>query len=670
MAQSHEQLLQVVLRARDELTAVAQKAAKALEGTGDAAKKIQPGAKAAAGAVGELSTVMQGLPGIGGQVVSTLTNIASKMTLLRTAGAGVVAGLAAAAGAAVVLANRAGELGDELGDLSKLTGVSVRDLSALKVAAHFADIGLAELGQGLHFMALNLSKAQKEGSEARNVLLAMGFSGAEIKKGMEEPAQFLVLFAQRLGQLGTEADRTTARAALFGRSSRQLAELLDELAEKSLPGVITQAEKLNSLWSQEQADQASVYKREIQELKQQFSGLGDQIGRWVVPNLLDFLSIIRKGERWQPPEPTAPKPKDDKPPINLQDRLAAIEKEEEAAKKAAKAAEDNTKRTKDAIDNITASLTQQNVALETQIRKLLDGETASTAYASEMQAAATDADLLNQKITIPEATRKSWDEMRKKMLQLGQELRQATFEEGPLKSATQAMYEQVNSAAAAVIAFKDGSDAAATYAHNAKILALELEAMQAGVVIPPEAIAKIDAYQKRVQELAREERTLNFGERFKDFSGQISAVFMTDRERDIASIRAWGDSLRVEIEKAIQEVPAFATGLQALLDQIPGAMERQIIETGVVFTSLKGLANGAFEGIIDSMTGAIEHGKSLNEVFRNMGNSILLGLNRALLKAAFAPLEEALSNVFRNLARQLGEGSGEGGGIMGIIPSS
>lgn len=111
MAQSHEQLLQVVLRARDELTAVAQKAAKALEGTGDAAKKIQPGAKAAAGAVGELSTVMQGLPGIGGQVVSTLTNIASKMTLLRTAGAGVVAGLAAAAGAAVVLANRAGELG-------------------------------------------------------------------------------------------------------------------------------------------------------------------------------------------------------------------------------------------------------------------------------------------------------------------------------------------------------------------------------------------------------------------------------------------------------------------------------------------------------------------------------------------------------------------------------
>lgn len=126
---------------------------------------------------------------------------------------------------------------DALNDLKDATGSSIGNLSALEDVAARTGASMQTVGQSLVKFNQALSGA-KEGTTAAEVFKRLGLSVAELKN--LDPAEALRLTAVALARFADDGNKARAVQELFGKSLREVAPFLNDLAKSTeLVGKVT-----------------------------------------------------------------------------------------------------------------------------------------------------------------------------------------------------------------------------------------------------------------------------------------------------------------------------------------------------------------------------------------------------------------------------------------------
>lgn len=144
---------------------------------------------------------------------------------------------------------------DKLNDLSDATGASIENLSGLEDMARRTGTGMDTVGSAL--VKLNqVLGAASPGSETEKTLAAIGLSAKDLKDA--DPAQALQTVAKALAGYADDGNKARLVQELFGKSVREVAPLLKDLAE---------AGQLNAKVTSAQAAEVDRFNKGIAQLQ-------------------------------------------------------------------------------------------------------------------------------------------------------------------------------------------------------------------------------------------------------------------------------------------------------------------------------------------------------------------------------------------------------------------
>jgi hypothetical protein len=150
---------------------------------------------------------------------------------------------------------------DKLNDIADATGATVESISQLEDVALRTGTSIDVVETALVKMNQALAGA-KSGSDADKVLKAIGLSAEELRK--QDPAQALQQIAVALNQYENDGNKARIVQELFGKSLKEVAPLLKDMAENGLRNATVtakqaeEAEKLNKVFFELQKNSTDV----------------------------------------------------------------------------------------------------------------------------------------------------------------------------------------------------------------------------------------------------------------------------------------------------------------------------------------------------------------------------------------------------------------------------
>ena len=168
---------------------------------------------------------------------------------------------------------------DALNDASDATGASVENLSALEAVARRN----GETLDTVTTAAVKLNQALNEdaGGDKAKILQAIGLSAQELRQ--QDPAQAVKTVADALAQYEDGGNKARIILELFGKSARELAPFLKDLAESG---------QLNATVTKQQAEEAERFNKLLFGMSEQFTQVGRAIASDVLPPMLALFSSV------------------------------------------------------------------------------------------------------------------------------------------------------------------------------------------------------------------------------------------------------------------------------------------------------------------------------------------------------------------------------------------
>lgn len=169
---------------------------------------------------------------------------------------------------------------DRLNDLADATGASVESLSALEDVALRTGTSVDTVGDAVVKLNKVLSDAKPD-SDAARALQAIGLSAEELKA--LDPAQALQRVAVELARFGDDGNKARLVQELFGKSIREVAPLLKDLAENG---------RLNATVTSDQAREAESFNKQLFELQKNATDAGRSLVSSLLPALNQFFDAV------------------------------------------------------------------------------------------------------------------------------------------------------------------------------------------------------------------------------------------------------------------------------------------------------------------------------------------------------------------------------------------
>ena len=172
---------------------------------------------------------------------------------------------------------------DAMNDLADATGATVEQISALDGFARRTGTTLDSVGSILVKFngVLNQTGADNGVSQA---LRAIGLDTAALRRA--DPVQALQQTAQALSQYADDGNKARLVQELFGKSIREAAPILKDLAE---------AGKLNATVTAQQAAEAEKFNRALSQFKANAEDAGRAIVTALLPSINDLVQQLRDG---------------------------------------------------------------------------------------------------------------------------------------------------------------------------------------------------------------------------------------------------------------------------------------------------------------------------------------------------------------------------------------
>ena len=171
---------------------------------------------------------------------------------------------------------------DALNDLSDATGASVENLSALEDAAARTGTQMDTVGAALVKLNQQLAAA-KPGNETDQALRAIGLSAEELRRS--DPAQALLQVAQSLQQFEDDGNKARLVQELFGKSVKEVAPLLKDLAESG---------RLNATVTKEQAEEVDRFNKSLFQLGKTATDVARDISGPLITAINNLMERAKK----------------------------------------------------------------------------------------------------------------------------------------------------------------------------------------------------------------------------------------------------------------------------------------------------------------------------------------------------------------------------------------
>lgn len=235
--------------------------------------------------VARLAELQQGMDKAGQIAANTSAAIQAKFNGMRQAALGVGAALAGAISVAG-LSNlfRATVDGlDKLNDLADATGATVENLSALEDIAARTGTSVDTVGDALIKLNKSLADA-KPGSELAAAFDSIGLSAQELKR--LDPAEALRRVAVALSGYADDGDKARKVQEIFGKSLREVAPLLNDLAKSG---------GLNATVTKEQAEEAEKFNQQLFQLQKNATDAARSLVSDLLPAINQLLVGLKQG---------------------------------------------------------------------------------------------------------------------------------------------------------------------------------------------------------------------------------------------------------------------------------------------------------------------------------------------------------------------------------------
>lgn len=171
---------------------------------------------------------------------------------------------------------------DALNDLKDATGASIEKLSGLEDVALRTGTSVESMGALLIKFNKTLSDA-KPGSEAAGIFKALGLDVEKLKA--IDPAEALRRVAVALAGFADGGDKARAVQELFGKSVREAAPFLNELAKQG---------QLNATVTTQQAEAAERFNQQLASLQKNSTDAARSIVSDLIPALEDIVTSLNQ----------------------------------------------------------------------------------------------------------------------------------------------------------------------------------------------------------------------------------------------------------------------------------------------------------------------------------------------------------------------------------------
>lgn len=197
-------------------------------------------------------------------------------------------GLAAVTAGLVGMGRAALASADAMGKLAEKTGSSVEDASALVVAGRLVDVSQQQVQTALAKTAIAVGELQAGSKTAARSFAQLGLSAKDFVG--RDTGQAIELLSQRIAAIEDPFRRAEAAASIFGsKLAADLMPLINELADRGLVNLRTQAEELGLLIDGDLAAAADAAGDSFDLMKLQAEGLATSFIAGFAPSIVSAM---------------------------------------------------------------------------------------------------------------------------------------------------------------------------------------------------------------------------------------------------------------------------------------------------------------------------------------------------------------------------------------------
>ncbi len=201
------------------------------------------------------------------------------------------AGVAAGAAAVTAFATKAvldySKVGDEIQKMAIRTGLSAKEVSALRVAADMGGTSIDAVEASIKKMQLAMNGADETGIKLQDNFKKIGLTiDDEISK--KDPAGQFEALGNMIASIQDPAKRTQAAIAAFGKAGAELIPMFED-GKFSMQEWTEQADMMGVLMDDKAANSAAELNDALAELKGSFSGISMTLAQELTPILLPII---------------------------------------------------------------------------------------------------------------------------------------------------------------------------------------------------------------------------------------------------------------------------------------------------------------------------------------------------------------------------------------------
>jgi hypothetical protein len=182
------------------------------------------------------------------------------------------------------LATPAAHLGEEFVHVFEKTGLTVEQVSALRIASDQTGTSLDMLARGMGLLARGASDMAKDSSPGYQALQKLGISATDAAGHLRPTHALMLEIAQAFSKMEDGGNKSALAMSLFGRSGRELIPFLNQ-GRDGIERLEAQAKKLGETMTEEDARAAQDLARETRALHAELEGLELSATKLVIPGL-------------------------------------------------------------------------------------------------------------------------------------------------------------------------------------------------------------------------------------------------------------------------------------------------------------------------------------------------------------------------------------------------
>lgn len=241
------------------------------------------------GLVGKFAVDMAAVQSVAAQ---SIQNTGGGFAVMATQGIGVVASMAAVAGAAAIaMANNTARAANEVGKLSVSSGLGAQSLQELNYAFGVNGVSSQDFSQGMKGLAVKVNEAARGNHEAQATFKTLGVEVRDASGNIRPMEAILYDVAEAFKKMPDGAQKSALAIKLMEESGLKLLPVLTQGAD-AIKRFADEAKSIGVIFTPEQIAAAKEFEQNMARLKFAGAGVGHAIGNEIVPHLAKLSTIL------------------------------------------------------------------------------------------------------------------------------------------------------------------------------------------------------------------------------------------------------------------------------------------------------------------------------------------------------------------------------------------